>query len=191
MEHLSRKTKLPKLLYALVIVALFVGFAVPEYRGLTKSVRDSEHIDATMWDVMQWIHASTRTDDKVLFLEGGYQESAMYAKRLAATVPLSVLEKNYAAFVATGSIDPRLTVEWTGRTLRDAEAVADSPWKYHYVEEWSSDVALLDFDYVVIQNIHPALVQFNDAVGKYLSGQDYTLAYTKGSIGVYQRGGVA
>lgn len=191
--HLSKKTRLPSLLLAIIICIVAIGFAVPEYQKLAPAVRDNEHINTDLWNVMQWIQVHVPEQSTVLFLEGGYQESALYTKRIAATVPLDILQQKYTQFAGTQPpvFDPSLNVEWTGRTLRDAEMVQDSFWKYHQVGEWDQSVSMLDFDYVLLVNIHPALAPYNDFVGKSLQGQGYSLAYAHGNAGIFKRGGVA
>ncbi len=192
-NHLANKTNLPRMLFAAVICIAAIAWPVQDYRQLTSNAHTSEHITSDVWDVFEWMHANTNPSSTILVLEGGYQESALYLKRTAATVPLEELQKKYDQYAKSNPavFDPAVHVEWTGRTLRDAETVQDSLFKYHSVKEWGADVRMEDFDYIILMNIPNALIPYNNFVMESLTKEGYAVAYTHGPIGVLQRGASA
>lgn len=187
-KNITKYVKLDKLVLIAVIALIAIGFAIPQYINLRKGI-EGKHLTREKYDALLWIQKNTLPNEEIFFLTGYYQYSSMYSKRVGFFLDTPKLQEVLQSFYQSNGTDIPLLyrTEPHGLTEMNNFAYKKTFFEYGYYELGDQLQNILDFDYVVMQNMADVVVSFNQAAGSFLMSRNYTVVYDRGGVAILKK----
>ncbi|MBW2987686.1 hypothetical protein KY336_04000, partial [Candidatus Woesearchaeota archaeon] len=101
--NIHKYLKLPKITMVLAIVTIFIVAGLPGQFALVEQMK-SQHLTPEKYSVMLWIQENTPKDARIFFLDGYFQHSNYYSKRVSTAPEIPELQKHINKFFATQNL---------------------------------------------------------------------------------------
>lgn len=199
---LAQLTNVREAVYLAIMVVLVVGVAYAYtddgqgYRTLTQ-MKQSQHLTPEKYAALVWIQQNTPVDAEVFFLNGYYQMSDSYAKRVAFDLDFPDFVPVLQEFVASNGTLLRTQFNRTGsagNTEMVASAIDNGTFfTYGRAKQRSPVQNITDFDYVVMADFQvgdqPFVQVYNSQMIQHLINEyGWRLVYDQNGIHIMQRG---
>ncbi len=177
-----KKIKFSELIVVSLIFVFLVFSSIQEYNTLKDRLK-YEHLPIEEWKVYQWIQANTDKESKLLFYGGVFQSESIYTKRITAYFDMNEYQRKVNEYVSTNTTPLVFEGEWGANTLRSHKIETDF-WTYSTYLEPNRTYNILDFDYVIFQDLTPDLANINRFfVSEYINKYNFNIVYnTEGYI---------
>ncbi|HSU73056.1 MAG TPA: hypothetical protein VLJ21_04380 [Candidatus Binatia bacterium] len=193
----SKLTKVHEEIYALIVIVLVIGVAALQYPALAP-MKNSQHLTQQKYDALVWLQQNTPPDSEVFFLDGYYQMSDSYAKRVAFDLDFPDFIPVLQGFIASNGT--MLPTEFSrtgsaGFTEMVNSAIDNGTFfRYGYTKPRSLVQNITNFDYVVMADFQvgdqPFVQAYNARMIQHLvNDYGWRLAFDQNGIHIVQRGG--
>jgi len=163
----------------LILFLAVILIALPQHISLTKQMQ-GEHISNQEWIAYNWIHDNADKSEKVLFFGSVFQSEFMYSKRITAIITMQEMQRLYNQYIQTNQTPLEFNGDWAGNTLRATRRYEKSWWNYKEYGEPDNELSILDFDYIMFQNIAQEITQVNYLIANsYITNYNFKLVYDK------------
>lgn len=167
-----------------------VGYGYSQIKSVYTS---NQHITSERYEFLQWLEHNTPETAKITYVEGFYQFSSMFSKRIGFFVDIPDLPKYIQTWASSnGTIVPlAMRMDSHGSTEMAGWLVRDSLFSYHRLPmiNYSIERNLGDFDFVVLNNLgNQNVEQFNRAVERELLNKGYSRIYNNYNFQVLKKG---
>jgi hypothetical protein len=195
----SQMTKVHESIFLGVIVVLLVGLAWTQYPDVAQ-IKNSQHLTPEKYAALLWIQQNTPKDAQLYFLDGYYQMSEAYDKRISYDLDIPDFIQVLQAFASSnGTVLPTQynRTGSIGNTEMGNNAIdTGSFFTYDHVTKKSSVQNITNFDYVVMADFQigdqPYVQAFNARmITQLVSEEGWRLVYEQNGIHIVQnpRGG--
>ena len=183
-----KKFNLQEYISVIVIALIFIGFGITQYNALVPKLQ-YEHISLDEWKAYEWIQKNTVKTDRVLFFGAVSQQEFLYTKRMVAFFEMDEYQRIYNDYIKTGEAPIVYKGTYGGDTLRAVHKVEESYWLYVTYPEPEPVLNLLDFNYVVFQNIGQQITQANQVfANEFVNKYGFSLVYNKNGYVILKNG---
>jgi len=177
------------LLVTIIISIIVIIAAIPQFNMLKNSMQ-GQHLTEEKYDALVWLQENTHSKDEVFFLNGYYQFSSAYSKRIGHFQDIPLFQNVLKKFFEKNNTFPLIyeNVDSHGITEMVNWAYPITFFKYGYYERRSRTQNILDFDYIIMIDFAEPVAIFNQAAIETLSKEyNYTRVYNKNSIYILKK----
>jgi len=177
-REIKKRTTLPDFkTTSIIVVAIAVLAGV-----LLMGPSSGEIITSERFDALRWLQENTPKDSVVFFLDGFYQKSGLYSKRVSYQVYPEKLKEALIEYYQNQRVTTKYSdIDWISFWVHGPHKDRYFDFDLEFYEPRDKNVDMTKFDYVVMED-SGQLTEFNKAVRNLLINSGFSIVYNKNNI---------